>query len=103
MQRGGALFGNNANSCVFTVQFLCCVQLNILCPSLSVPFLQGMLENYKEAATPVLLYWNQTIATPQEAFRILRDALQSMNQNRIVAEVLDTEGGEGQQGSGSCG
>ncbi len=54
-------------------------------------FFQGKLENYKEAATRVLLHWNQTIPTAQEAFRILREALLQMEQNGIVEEVLDVE------------
>ncbi len=60
----------------------------MLCP-FPFLFIQGKLENYKEAATRVLLHWNQTILMAQEAFRILREALLELKQNRTVAEVLD--------------
>ncbi len=49
------------------------------------------MESYKEAATRLLLYWNKTVPTAEEAFRILRAALLELKQNRTVAEVLDAE------------
>ncbi len=50
---------------------------------------KGKLNESKEAAMRVLLYWRNTVPTPQEEFRVLRSALQKLKQHRIVREVLE--------------
>ncbi len=55
---------------------------------IKAPITKGKLE--MEARTHrMLLYWSNTVSTPQQAFVILRNTLLKLNQRRIVAEVLD--------------
>ncbi len=53
---------------------------------------KGKVENFglrETAAYRVLLKWRQRVATPLEAYRKLRGVLLEMEQDAVVAEVLD--------------